>query len=326
MIIKNTAVYFLIVIMLGGCGYGIVGKKTTAAIDDLQKNVVKAVDTTRDHIMQYLVNSRDSIFDFLRLSSQKEANDLSIGILQGTIGYLDDPVNRDRLSLFLDSLITHAGSAARIQLIQFKNELLDQQFVAQVQNLLRGVMRELILHPADNLLTIILSDKTRIQLQRMLTMIVPAILNDSAIRQIDKLRGTLVGVNLKRDIALLVDTALIVVDTNLNHRLRPTIKSIVEENTSFVRKNATWLLVAVGAIGIIVALIVYYIQRRKVKLNQDMLQQVTLQVERMREKGPQDYVSLKTNIKEAMQDHNLESEMHRFLTERHIHKPSTPKL
>jgi len=326
MIIKNTAVYFLIVIMLGGCGYGIVGKKTTAAIDDLQKNVVKAVDTTRDHIMQYLVNSRDSIFDFLRLNSQKEANDLSIGILQGTIGYLDDPVNRDRLSLFLDSLITHAGSAARIQLIQFKNELLDQQFVAQVQNLLRGVMRELILHPADNLLTIILSDKTRIQLQRMLTMIVPAILNDSAIRQIDKLRGTLVGVNLKRDIALLVDTALIVVDTNLNHRLRPTIKSIVEENTSFVRKNATWLLVAVGAIGIIVALIVYYIQRRKVKLNQDMLQQVTLQVERMREKGPQDYVSLKTNIKEAMQDHNLESEMHRFLTERHIHKPSTPKL
>jgi len=51
-----------------------------------------------------------------------------------------------------------------------------------------------------------------------------------------------------------------------------------------------------------------------------------LQVEQIREKSPEDYESLKTNIKQVIQDHNLECDMHQFLAERHIHKPTTPKL
>jgi hypothetical protein len=320
---NSTPVRLLVVIVLTtqlvACDYGLIGKKTAAKVDNLDATVATTVDKARDSVMDYLVKTRVELLNYLRNNSTKEAHDLSVGIMQGVIGYLDSAQNRDNLALFFDSVITHVGSAARIQLIGFKDQLLDPAFIGQTQVLLRGVMRELLIHPADNLLNLALADHTRNQLDKMLQMAIPALLNDRAIDQVARFRNTLLGQNMKRDIASWVDTALLVANFRLDSTLRPTIHKIVDDNTSTIRKNANWIIAGLVALIIVVGLVVYFVQRKKVLLQRSLLRQVTLQIERLKRTAPDHYTALTTKIKDAMDQTGLEPHMSQFLTDEHIH-------
>jgi hypothetical protein len=320
---NSTPVRLLVVIILTtqlvACDYGLIGKKTAAKVDNLDATVATTVDKARDSVMDYLVKTRVELLNYLRNNSTKEAHDLSVGIMQGVIGYLDSAQNRDNLALFFDSVITHVGSAARIQLIGFKDQLLDPAFIGQTQVLLRGVMRELLIHPADNLLNLVLADHTRNQLDKMLQMAIPALLNDRAIDQVARFRNTLLGQNMKRDIASWVDTALLVANFRLDSTLRPTIHKIVDDNTSTIRKNANWIIAGLVALIIVVGLVVYFVQRKKVLLQRSLLRQVTLQIERLKRTAPDHYTALTTKIKDAMDQTGLEPHMSQFLTDEHIH-------
>lgn len=307
-------------VWLAGCDYGVLGKKTAGKIDSVDKTVTVIVGQARDTVVQYLAKTRDGLLNYISTQSMKEAHDLSVGLMQGVIGYLDSADNRDRLALFLDSVITHTAGAARIELIKFKDELLDPVFVGQLRGMLRSIMQELVLNPTENLLTLVLSDRTRNQLDKMLRMVVPAVLNDSAIRQVAKLREALLGLDFKKDIAGLVDTALLVANHRLDSTLRPTIHNIVEDNTSTIRKNAGWIIAGLVVLAIAIGLVVYFVQRKKVLLNRGLLRQVTLQIEELKKTGPLGYDTLTSNIKDAMQTTGLEPHMSQFLDEEHIRK------
>jgi hypothetical protein len=321
----NLLVAMLLVTQLVSCEYGLLGKGTAGKVDSLDKTVTHIVGHAQDSVLGYLVKTREDLFGFLRNSSNKEAHDLSLGILQGVVGYLDSAQNRDYLAQFIDSIITHTAGSASRQLIQFKDHLLDPVFVAQTQSLLRGIMRELVLNPADNLLTLVLSDRTRIQLNKMLEMIVPAILNDKAIDQVARLRAALLGAAMKKDLASLVDTALVVANFRLDSTLRPTIKSIVKENSSTLQKNADWIVAALAALVIIVGLVVYFVQRKKTLTYRGMLRQVSVQIEKMNKTGALNHDQLTSQIKDAMVSSGLEPTMDQFLNEEHIRssKPQT---
>jgi hypothetical protein len=302
-------------VLLSGCNYGILGKKPTQAVDKLDSSVVGSINQAKTDAIQLLTQTRDTLLDFLNFRTEKEAHDISVGLLKGTIGYL---AHRDRLARLLESIIDHAGSAAREQLIAFKNDLLGPQSIDQIRQLLRTVMHELILRPADNLLTIALSNTTREQLNKLLRMVIPAILNDSAIGQIAKLRNVLLGYNMKKDIAGWVDTALYVANARLDSPLRKTINSIVDQNTSTIRKDAVPIIIGLGILAIIIGLVVYWVQHKKVELNQSMLQQVTMKIEDLRTIDPDRYKQLTTSIQQAMLNHELEHHMNSFLKERKI--------
>ena len=188
----------LLLLQLVSCNYGLLGKGTVGKIDSVDKTVTIIVGHAQDSVLGAVAKTRQALFDFLQNNSTKEAHDLSLGLMQGVIGYLDSAENRDNLGRFVDSLITHTTGAASRQLIQFKDQLLDPVFVRQTQSLLQGIMQELVLHPADNLLTLVLSDRTRVQLDKMLQMVVPAVLNDKAIGQVAKLREALLGAAMER--------------------------------------------------------------------------------------------------------------------------------
>ncbi|HTR28576.1 MAG TPA: hypothetical protein VMH27_04870 [Puia sp.] len=313
-----------------GCGYGIVGKKTVASVNQLSSTAsgsvdkaTKALDKTETDVLDALTRTRDTLFNFLRLNSTKEAHDISIGLLQGTIGYLDDEKNREALARLLETLINRAGGAAGQQLIAFKNQLLDRKFVGEMQAFLHVVMNELILHPADNLLTLVLSDRTREQLNKMLRMVIPAILNDSAIRQIGKLEDVLLGGRMKEKVAGLVDTALLVANHRLDSPIRYTINSIVEQNGGTIKKYAGSIIVGLIILAIIIGIVIYYVQHKKVVLHQQMLRKVALEIQKTKAAPAVDYETLTDNIQRAMEAGSLEKEMHRFLVEEGI-KPAAP--
>jgi hypothetical protein len=315
----------LLVTQLDSCEYGLLGKGTAGKVDSVDKTVKGIVGHAQDSVLGYLVKTRAELFDFLQNSSTREAHDLSVGILQGVIGYLDSAENRDNLTRFIDSIITHTAGAASRQLIQFKDQLIDPVFIARIQSLLRGIMRELLLNPADNLLTLVLSDRTRIQLNKMLEMIVPAVLNDKAIDQVARLRAVLLGAAMKKDIASLVDTALVVANFRLDSTLRPTIHSIVNDNTSTLRKNADWIIAGLVVLAIVIGFVIYFVQRKKVLTYRGMLRQVTVQIERMNKTGALTHEQLTGQIKDAMDSAGLEPTMSQFLDQEHIRssKPQT---
>jgi hypothetical protein len=317
-IVLQWLIVFSLLLQLTACNYGIFGKGTAGKIDSVNKTLKTVVGHAQDSVLDLVMKTREEIFDYLKNSSTKEAHDLSLGIMQGTIGYLGDSANRDYLAHFIDSIITHTAGATSRQLIQFKDQLLDPVFIRQTQSLLRGIMQELVLHPTDNLLTLVLSDRTRVQLDKMLEMIVPAVLNDKAIEQVSKLRGALLGPAARKDVALLLDTVLRVANYRLDSTLRPTIHSIVDENTSTFKKNAGWIIAALGALVIITGLVVYFVQRRKVMETREMLRQVTVQIERMNKTGALSHAELTSNIKDAMDTAGLEPKMNQFLDKEHV--------
>lgn len=315
----------LLLLQLVSCNYGLLGKGTVGKIDSVDKTVTIIVGHAQDSVLGAVAKTRQALFDFLQNNSTKEAHDLSLGLMQGVIGYLDSAENRDNLGRFVDSLITHTTGAASRQLIQFKDQLLDPVFVRQTQSLLRGIMQELVLHPADNLLTLVLSDRTRVQLDKMLQMVVPAVLNDKAIGQVAKLREALLGAAMKKDVAALVDTALVVANYRLDSTLRPTIHKIVDDNTSTLRKNAGSLLVGLGILAVVIGFIIWYVQRKKVLESREMLRQVTVQIEKMNKTGALSHEQLTANIKDAMDTAGLEPKMSEFLDNEHVRSNPAPK-
>jgi hypothetical protein len=288
--------------LFSNCANTLLGKKGVAAVNSLDYDVVTLVQKTRDSIM-----------DYLRFSSEKQAHDLSVGLLEGTIGYLDSARNREAFGQLLTTIISSSGSAARNELIQFKDQLIDDHTVLQVQKLLRTVMQEVVENPSRNLLTTALGQHSRDNLQQLLYMVIPSVLNKDAVTQIGSLREVLLGYSMKKDIASIVDTALIVADTELSMRFRGTIKSIVNDNTSWVKKDADGIIIGLIILAIIVGGVIYFVQHRKAALNLDMVRQVATQIEEMGQTNPAQYQDLTRDIQKAMRSRGLEGRMNTFL-------------
>jgi len=320
-LLVSTTLLILSLSVLTGCSNGIFGKNGVSAINHAV-GAVNQLDTTLGRSVVNATNivncTRDSLLFFLRYNSASVAHDFSMALLKGTIGFLDDPANRDALAHFLDSIITHTASPIRRQLILFRDSLFDQVFITHTQQLLRGIMQELVVRPTSNLLDLLTNDTRLGQLHKLLYMIIPSVLNDSSIAQIGKLRSALLGLQLKKDIAGWVDTALYVANRRLDSTLRPTIHSIVDENTSTIRKNAGWIIAGLSILAIIIGLVIYFVQHKKVMLNKRMLHYVTLQIENMKDTDKGKYDELTTKIQRTMQNHQLEGQLNKFLKEERI--------
>jgi hypothetical protein len=327
--VRNPLLPLILITLLlpaTGCNYGIFGKKMAPVITHLDNTLGKSVDTTvgvidktRADVLNTLNATRDAIFDFLINHSRKEAHDISVGILQGTIGYLDKEDNRKALAAWLAAIINSTVGPAREQLILLRDQLLDPRATKNLRILVQGIMHDLILDPTASLVNIALGERTRGELDSMLRMLIPAILNDSAIGQIAKLREALLGFDMKKQIAGLVDTALLVANGRLDSPIRYSIRAIVKENTKTLSGTAWALLIGLGLIAVIVALLL----RQRIKQREDMLSQVTMQIEQMNTTGtklhnPDAYKRLTESIAHAMAGRNLEVQMDKFLKDRKI--------
>lgn len=316
----RTIAGLLLICLLTGCANGIVGKKTNANIQALDTNLNNSVEKIRNSVIAALNQSRDSVVDYLKYSTRSTSRDICIGILEGTIGWLDAPESRDRLALFIDSLVTHTGGSARTQLIAFRDSLLSKRFIGQIKSLLNGVMQEVVLDPSEQLVNFALSDHTRRQLDSLLEMVIPAVLNDRGLTQIEKLRHILLGANMKKDIAALIDTSMWVVNARLDSPLRKTINGIVNDSTDSVKKNAYPIMWSLIAAAILIGLVVFFIQQYRLNQKKKMLYYITNEIEKFRKVDEGHFHILTANIRQTMLDNQLESSLSKMLVEEGINK------
>jgi hypothetical protein len=303
-----------------GCANGIVGKNTNANIHALDTTLAHAVSGIRDSVVLVVNNSRNAVFDYLKNNTGATSRDISIGILKGTIGWLDSTGNRDALALFIDTLITHTGGAARRQLIAFRDSLFSLTFISRIRSLLHGVMQEAILNPSEDLVNFALSDHFRRQLDSLLEMVIPAILNDRGLTQIAKLRSILLGPEMKKDIASLIDTSMLVINSRLDSPIRKTIDGIVTDNTDTVRKNAYPIMYSLIAAAILIGLGVFFIQQYRLNQKKKILYYLTTEIEKFRNVDEGKFHVLTGNIRQTMLDQQLEGSLSKLLTEEGVNK------
>lgn len=308
----------VLLFIMAGCANGILGKKGVGAVNGL----TGAVNTTTTKVTDVVTQTRNQILAYLKDSAGVTSREITMGVLQGTIGYLDDSANRVLLMQFIDDLITHAVGPAREQLIELKDSLLDQKFVAQVSSLAHNLMHELVLEPSRDLVqNVVLGKTTREGLEALLRMPIPAILNDSAIRQICKLRECLLGLGLKRDIAGLLDTALWVANRRLDTPLRKTIVSIVKESSDAIKHQANDILYVIIGGVILISLIIFALQWWLLYKRKRMMFYITNEIEKFRKtSGEQNFQQLTGQIRATMLDKRLEGDLRRFLYKEGINK------
>jgi hypothetical protein len=305
-LIIKAALFLILMFSVSGCG----------EIKDFNKNL-KDINLT-------INNTRDKVLSFLKDSSATTLHDISVGLLSGTIGYLDRPQNRDSLALFFDSIIVHTVGPTRMQLISFRDSLVSPYFVKQVRSLLQGIMNELLINPSENLLTFILSPHMQGQVNSLLRMIIPALINDSAITQIDKLRSSLLGYKMRSDVALLVDTSLGVLNYRLKNSLRPSIDSIAKESAEIISKDAkddtktiTWYLIG---LAFAIALFALGFQLFKSYQKKKLLYYLTAEIEKFRNVDEDKFHVLTGNIHQTMLDQRLEGTLSKMLVNEGINK------
>lgn len=310
--------WLLLVFALTGCANGIVGKNTNANIHALDQDLNASVGKIRDSVLLVVSKSRDGIFDYLKDGMESTSRNICIGILKGTIGWLDSAGNRDHLVAFIDSLVSHTAGDARFQLIAFRDSLLSNNFIAHFRSLLRGTMQELILSPSEELVNFALGDPTRRHIDSLLEMVIPAVLNDRALRQIEKLRHILLGPEMKKDIAALIDTSMLTLNDDLKGPLRTTISSIVNDTGDTVKKDAYPIMYSLIAAAILIGLAVFLIQQYRINKKKKILYYLTSEIEKFRNVDEGKFHTLTANIRQTMLDNQLEGPLSKMLAEEGI--------
>ncbi|MDP4218261.1 MAG: hypothetical protein Q8927_18830 [Bacteroidota bacterium] len=309
--------YAAILLAFTGCANGIVGKNTNKNIADLNTTLNKTTGT----LSELIARSCDSVLDYLHDGTRKTTRDLTMGALEGTIGYLDEPANQQRLVQLVDSLIIHAVGNSRYQLIQLRDSLVSPYFIKEVRTLAHDLMHELVLNPAADLVDLALRKDTRDKLDALLRMPITAVLNDQAIAQIGKLREALLGADMKRNIAGLVDTALVTLNARLDTPLRHTIGKIVSENEKNTKNNVNGILYVIIGGVVLIAIVIFVLQELRVRHKKKMLYYVTREIENFRKtNGETNFKQLTDQIRETMLNQRMEGDLRKFLYEEGINK------
>ena len=153
----------------------------------------------------------------------------------------------------------------------------------------------------------LLDDETVARLQKQLNKLTSglgtSILNDSTLMRIGAARDSLLGEKSNKLISAIIDSAL----TKLSSRLESDINPQLRENLSFLEKNATWILILIGAITIGIIAFVWSQKQKYLK----MTKMLTYQISEVSEKNIKE--NLKDNISKNAKTIGVEDELRKLL-------------
>ena len=225
-----------------------------------------------------------------------------------TVGYelvkglregLTNEESKEQLKNFIDSIITQTGTSATRELTALRDSLLNDY----IDKWLSGVVENAVQSFNKNLL----DDETVARLQKQLDQLTSglgtSILNDSTLLRIGAARDSLLGEKSNRLISAIIDSAL----TKLSSRLESDINPQLRENLSFLEKNATWILILIGAITIGIIAFVWSQKQKYLK----MTKMLTYQISEVSEKNIKE--NLKDNISKNAKTIGVEDELRKLL-------------
>ncbi len=198
----------------------------------------------------------------------------------------------------LDSLIRNLGDSASFELQVLRDSLLGYGTQYRI-----GALRESLIGEKTNEDLRAIKDSLLNEGLRNYIAAVLHELNDSTKVAAANLRDSLVGAGTNALIKGIIDTAM----TDLQSRLANQIYPEMRGNISFVEANATWLIVVIGFVALVICLIVW---RQKEKyLN--MAKLLTVQISRLPDDSSRQ--ALKNSISENAKTIGIEDTLRELL-------------
>lgn len=192
------------------------------------------------------------------LSTQTDS--IGRGLIAGLRDELTSPVTQQKLSRFLDSLIANITDTLGARGSKVEDSLLSPKVLRWADSLVTTVTGK---HLQENMAAVqaALIGKTRQDVLAMrdgFRQLLNQVLSNDTRGKIGQIRDELLGPKTNAALTKIIDTAVThIVDsamTRVSLRLKNDINPIFQNDIGFVQRNATWLLVTIGAIaaGIIV--------------------------------------------------------------------------
>ena len=227
-----------------------------------------------------------------------EADTIGYNLIEGMKRSLTDPEFQKEL----DSLITALGNSTNAQLKSIIDSLLSED----TKNKIGGMRDELIGDETSAKLVQLRNSILDKYLQNYLTETVsgvgPNLLNDSTLQRLAGVRDTLLGARSNELIRSIVDSVMVTLASRLNTDINPLLK----ENLSFIEKNATWLLILIGAIALGITAFIWFQKQKYLKMTKMLTYQIS-------EVEPATREIIKNKVSQNAKTIGLESELRELL-------------
>lgn len=228
-----------------------------------------------------------------------EADTIGYDLIEGMRRSLTDPTFQQKL----DSMITRLGDSTNSQLRGILDSLLGADTKNQLGRLRDELIGDTTISRLTHLRNSLLDDYLQNYLNETIAGLGPQFLNDSTLQKLAGVRDTLLGARSNDLIKAIVDTMMV----TFAGRFRTDINPLLRDNLSFIEKNASWLLILIGAIALAITAFIWNQKQKYLK----MTKLLTYQISEVTEAETKE--TLKNNISRNAKSIGLEDELRKYL-------------
>jgi hypothetical protein len=226
---------------------------------------------------------------------QEKADTIGGTLVRGVRDTLTAPETRQELETLIDELGRTLAEQARAT----RDTLLGDASRAWVEKMRDSLLGARTRRELAELRTELIGTKTKVLLAALRT----EILGDSSRTLLAALRNELLGPETKAALAAVIDTAMV----RLAVRFRTDVKPLLEQELSFIQKNASTLLIL---LAVLCCGVIAFIYRKKASLS-DLVQTLTYQIHLIPDQGS--YDELVERIQRSVQEKGQEPLLRKLL-------------
>jgi len=215
---------------------------------------------------------------FQSCSFEKIGSDLGKGVssktdtigqtlIAGVMNELTSPVVRKKVSLFLDSILTNLTDSLTVRTGTLEDRLLNHKVQLWADSLVETLTGSHLKMNLDSVQSVLVGKTKRdvLQMRDGFSRLLAEVLSNNTKNKLGLMRDELLGPKTTTALARIIDTAVThIVDSamlRISDRLRTDINPQLKQDISFVHRNATWLLITLGAIAAVIIFLIW--QNRK---------------------------------------------------------------
>ena len=227
-----------------------------------------------------------------------------VGAEADTIGYdlvkgMRESLTEEEFQQELDSMIIRLGITTNEQLRNLLDSLLGESTKYQLGELRDELTGDTTVSRLLYLRNSLLDNYLQNYLNETVSRLGPQFLNDSTIQKLAEVRDTLLGTRSNDLIKAIVDSMMI----TFAGRFKTDVNPLLRDNLSFIEKNATWLLILMGAIALAITAFIWNQKQKYLK----MTKLLTYQISEFPE--PNSKEALKNNISRNAKAVGVEDEL-----------------
>jgi len=227
-----------------------------------------------------------------------------VGVEADTIGYdlvkgMRESLTEEEFQQELDSMIIRLGITTNEQLRNLLDSLLGESTKYQLGELRDELIGDTTVSRLLYLRNSLLDNYLQNYLNETVSRLGPQFLNDSTIQKLAEVRDTLLGARSNDLIKAIVDSMMI----TFAGRFKTDVNPLLRDNLSFIEKNATWLLILMGAIALAITAFIWNQKQKYLK----MTKLLTYQISEFPE--PNSKEALKNNISRNAKAVGVEDEL-----------------